>query len=208
MQDDFYRIGRLPPYVFAEVNKMKASARANGHDIIDFGMGNPDSLPPKHVMDKLTETMKDPKSSRYSLSRGIHGLRKAQAAYYQKRFGVELDPDSEIVVTIGSKEGLANLAQLLCRARSVLSHPYVGFCDCRWQCVDHSQPTKQPGFFPELEKMHRGRAEKTSGDGGELSVQPDSGIGRSQFLRAGDRHREALRHLCDFRPGLQRVVFR
>jgi len=111
--DDFYRIKRLPPYVFAEVNKMKAAARAAGHDIIDFGMGNPDSSPPQHVIDKLRETLKDPKVHRYSLSRGIFGLRKAQAAYYQRRFNVDLDPDSEIVVTIGSKEGLANLAQAI-----------------------------------------------------------------------------------------------
>ncbi len=113
MQEDFYRIGRLPPYVFAEVNKIKAAARASGHDIIDFGMGNPDSTPPQHVIDKLRETLKDPKVHRYSLSRGIHGLRKAQAGYYARRFGVELDPDSEVVVTIGSKEGLANLAQAI-----------------------------------------------------------------------------------------------
>lgn len=103
----------MPPYVFAEVNKIKAAARAAGHDIIDFGMGNPDSQPPQHVIDKLRETLKDPKVHRYSLSRGIHGLRKAQAAYYTRRFGVELDPDSEVVVTIGSKEGLANLAQAI-----------------------------------------------------------------------------------------------
>jgi len=113
MSDDFYRITRLPPYVFAEVNKMKAQARAAGHDIIDFGMGNPDSAPPSHVIDKMRETLKDPKVHRYSLSRGIHGLRKAQAAYYQRRFNVDLDPDSEVVVTIGSKEGLANLAQAI-----------------------------------------------------------------------------------------------
>jgi alanine-synthesizing transaminase len=113
MNDDFYRIKRLPPYVFAEVNKMKAHARANGHDIIDFGMGNPDSSPPPHVIEKLRETLKDPKVHRYSLSRGIQGLRKAQVAYYQRRFGVELDPESEIVVTIGSKEGLANMAEAI-----------------------------------------------------------------------------------------------
>ena len=113
MSDDFYRIKRLPPYVFAEVNKMKAAARAAGHDIIDFGMGNPDSAPPPHVIEKLRETLKDPKVHRYSLSRGIQGLRKAQAAYYQRRFGVELDPESEIVVTIGSKEGLANMAEAI-----------------------------------------------------------------------------------------------
>jgi alanine-synthesizing transaminase len=113
MNDDFYRIQRLPPYVFAEVNKVKAAARAAGHDIIDFGMGNPDSAPPPHVVEKLRETLKDPKVHRYSLSRGIQGLRKAQAAYYKRRFDVDLDPDSEVVVTIGSKEGLANLAQAI-----------------------------------------------------------------------------------------------
>jgi alanine-synthesizing transaminase len=113
MQQDFYRIGRLPPYVFAEVNKMKAAARAAGHDIIDFGMGNPDSAPPQHVVDKLRDTLKDPKAHGYSLSRGIHGLRKAQASYYGRRFGVDIDPDNEVVVTIGSKEGLANLAQAI-----------------------------------------------------------------------------------------------
>lgn len=113
MQSDFYRIGKLPPYVFAEVNKIKAQARAAGHDIIDLGMGNPDSKPPQHVIDKVRDTLNDPKAHRYSLSRGIFGLRKAQAAYYKRRFNVDLDPDSEIVVTIGSKEGLANLAQAI-----------------------------------------------------------------------------------------------
>src|SRR4051812_48230773 len=113
MNDEFYRIQRLPPYVFAEVNKMKAQARSHGHDIIDFGMGNPDSAPPPHVVEKLRETLKDPKVHRYSLSRGIHGLRKAQASYYQRRFGIELDPETEVVVTIGSKEGLANMAQAI-----------------------------------------------------------------------------------------------
>lgn len=113
MAPDFYRIGRLPPYVFAEVNRLKAEARARGEDIIDLGMGNPDSKPPAHVISKLREALSDPKASRYSLSRGIFGLRKAQAAYYARRFGVTLDPDKEIVVTIGSKEGLANLSQAI-----------------------------------------------------------------------------------------------
>ena len=92
MDSEFYRIKRLPPYVFAEVNAMKAKARAAGDDIIDFGMGNPDLMPPQHVMDKVTETMKDPKAHRYSVSRGIHGLRKAIAAYYSRRFNVTMDP--------------------------------------------------------------------------------------------------------------------
>ena len=113
MDDNFYRIKRLPPYVFTEVNHMKAEARALGEDIIDFGMGNPDSATPQHIVDKLVESVQDPKTHRYSNSRGIPGLRKAMAAYYQRRFDVDLDPDSEIIATLGSKEGLANLAQAI-----------------------------------------------------------------------------------------------
>ncbi|MBI3707633.1 MAG: LL-diaminopimelate aminotransferase, partial [Proteobacteria bacterium] len=110
---EFYRIRRLPPYVFAEVNTMKAKARAANHDIIDLGMGNPDSPTPRHIVDKLVEATQDPRTHRYSMSRGIPGLRRAHAAYYKRRFGVELDPESETIVTLGSKEGLANLAQAI-----------------------------------------------------------------------------------------------
>ncbi len=110
MDQEFYRIKRLPPYVFAEVNAMKAQARAAGEDIIDFGMGNPDSATPAHVVDKLIETVQDPRTHRYSNSRGIPGLRRAVAAYYQRRFAVDLDPETEAIVTLGSKEGFANLA--------------------------------------------------------------------------------------------------
>ncbi|MEN7538688.1 LL-diaminopimelate aminotransferase [Aurantiacibacter flavus] len=110
MDTDFYRIKRLPPYVIAEVNAMRAAARAEGRDIIDLGMGNPDLPPPQHVIDKLCEVAQNPDAHGYSQSKGIPGLRKAQAAYYQRRFGVELDPESEVVVTLGSKEGLASLA--------------------------------------------------------------------------------------------------
>ncbi len=108
-EQDFYRIKRLPPYVFSVVNGQKAADRAEGKDIIDLGMGNPDSPTPEHIVEKLRETVTDPKSHRYSVSRGIKGLRKAQADYYQRRFNVTLDPDSELIVTLGSKEGLANL---------------------------------------------------------------------------------------------------
>lgn len=111
MTSDFHRIKRLPPYVFEEVNRLKAKARAAGDDIIDFGMGNPDMPTPKHIVDKLIETMSNPRTNRYSSSRGIPGLRKAMAAYYARRFGVKLDPEREIIATIGSKEGFANLAQ-------------------------------------------------------------------------------------------------
>jgi alanine-synthesizing transaminase len=112
-EPEFHRIRRLPPYVFAEVNKMKAAARAAGRDIIDLGMGNPDQPTPAHIVEKLVEAVRDPKAHRYSVSRGIPGLRKALAAYYARRFGVRLDPESEVCVTLGSKEGLANLAQAI-----------------------------------------------------------------------------------------------
>ena len=123
MDNDFYRIRRLPPYVFAEVNAMKAAARARGEDIIDLGMGNPDGAPPQHVIDKLAEVARNPRAHRYSASKGIAGLRKAQAGYYSRRFGVELDPDREVVVTLGSKEGLANLAQAITAPGDVVLAP-------------------------------------------------------------------------------------
>jgi alanine-synthesizing transaminase len=112
-KSEFHRIRRLPPYVFAEVNAMKAKARAAGRDIIDLGMGNPDQPTPQHIVDKLVETVKNGRTHRYSTSRGIPGLRRALAAYYQRRFDVRLDPETEVCVTLGSKEGLANLAQAI-----------------------------------------------------------------------------------------------
>jgi alanine-synthesizing transaminase len=113
VNSDFLRIKRLPPYVFEEVNRLKAKARAAKEDIIDFGMGNPDMPTPKHIVDKLVESVADPRTNRYSSSRGIPGLRKAMAAYYDRRFGVKLDPDREVIATLGSKEGFANLAQAM-----------------------------------------------------------------------------------------------
>jgi alanine-synthesizing transaminase len=113
MPEDFYRIKRLPPYVFAEVSALKAKARAEGRDVIDLGMGNPDGPTPPHIVAKLVETVQNPKTHGYSVSRGISGLRRACAAYYARRFGVDLDPEREVIVTLGSKEGLANLAQAI-----------------------------------------------------------------------------------------------
>jgi alanine-synthesizing transaminase len=113
MADEFHRIRRLPPYVFAEVNAAKARARADGQDIIDLGMGNPDSATPPHIVAKLVETVQDPRTHRYSTSKGILGLRRALAAYYQRRFDVALDPETEVIATLGSKEGLANLASAI-----------------------------------------------------------------------------------------------
>ena len=123
MRDEFDRIKRLPPYIFAEVNELKAKLRAEGKDIIDFGMGNPDMPTPRHIKDKLKETVEKPGTGRYSTSKGIPGLRKAQAAYYQRRFNVELDPENEIVVTLGSKEGLANLAQAITSPGDIILSP-------------------------------------------------------------------------------------
>ncbi len=107
---EFPRIKRLPPYVFAVVNDLKMKLRREGRDIVDFGMGNPDRATPSHIVDKLCEAARDPRNHRYSLSRGIPGLRRAVCAWYRRKFGVELDPDAEAIVTIGSKEGLAHLA--------------------------------------------------------------------------------------------------
>ena len=108
--DDFYRIKRLPPYVFAIVNDLKTKARSKGQDIIDLGMGNPDQATPKHIVDKLVEAARNPRNHRYSASRGITRLRKAVTTWYHDRYGVELDPDSEAIATIGAKEGMAHLA--------------------------------------------------------------------------------------------------
>ena len=113
MSEDFYRIKRLPPYVFTEVNALKAKARAAGRDVIDLGMGNPDGPTPPHIVAKLVEAVQNPKTHGYSVSRGIAGLRRACAAYYARRFAVELDPEREVIVSLGSKEGLANLAQAI-----------------------------------------------------------------------------------------------
>jgi alanine-synthesizing transaminase len=123
MQEEFYRIKRLPPYVFAEVNQMKAAARANGDDIIDFGMGNPDTPTPEHIVEKMVESVRNPKTHRYSNSRGIPGLRRALSAYYERRFDVSIDPETEVIVTLGSKEGLANLAQAITSPGDIVMAP-------------------------------------------------------------------------------------
>ena len=123
MENEFERIKRLPPYVFAEVNQLKAELRSKGRDIIDFGMGNPDMLTPEHIRQKLKETVDKPGTGRYSSSRGISGLRKAQSKYYQRRFNVDLNPENEVIVTLGSKEGLANLAQAITSPGDIILSP-------------------------------------------------------------------------------------
>src|SRR5688572_691092 len=155
---DFHRIKRLPPYVFEQVNRIKAAARAGGADIIDLGMGNPDLPAPQHVIDKLKETLGRPRTDRYSASKGIGGLRKAQAAYYARRFGVKLNPDTQIVATLGSKEGFANVAQAITAPGDVVlvpdpSYPIHAFGFLMAGGVIRSVPSQPtPDFFTTLER--------------------------------------------------------
>lgn len=158
MAEQFARISRLPPYVLSEVTALKAKARARGEDIIDFGMGNPDQPTPKHIVDKLTEAAQRGDTHRYSLSKGIPRLRRAICNWYKTRYDVDLDPETEAIVTIGSKEGLAHLALAMVEpGDSVLVpnpaypiHPYgfvIAGADIR-----HVPMSDDVDFFSELEK--------------------------------------------------------
>jgi alanine-synthesizing transaminase len=156
--EEFYRIRRLPPYVFEQINRAKAAARNAGADIIDLGMGNPDLPTPPHVIEKLKETLGKPKTDRYSASRGVTGLRKAQAGYYARRFGVKLDPDTQIVATLGSKEGFANVAQAITAPGDVVlcpnpSYPIHAFGFLMAGGVIRSVPSAPtPDFFASCER--------------------------------------------------------
>lgn len=156
--EDFHKTRRLPPYVFEQVNRLKASARSRGADIIDLGMGNPDLPTPKAIVDKLVETVRDPRTHRYSSSRGIPGLRRAQAAYYARRFGVKLDPETQIVATLGSKEGFANMAQAITAPGDVVicpnpTYPIHAFGFIMSGGVIRSiQAEPDNGFLPALER--------------------------------------------------------
>jgi len=156
--EEFYRIKRLPPYVFETVNRAKAVARNQGADIVDLGMGNPDLPAPQHVLDKLKETLGKPRTDRYSSSKGIPGLRRAQAAYYGRRFGVKLNPDTQIVTTLGSKEGFANVAQAITAPGDVVlvpdpSYPIHAFGFLMAGGVIRSVPSDPtPSFFSTLER--------------------------------------------------------
>ena len=156
--EEFYRIRRLPPYVFEQVNRAKAAARNAGADIIDLGMGNPDLPTPPHVIEKLKETLGKPRTDRYSASKGINGLRRAQAAYYERRFGVKLNPDTQIVATLGSKEGFANVAQAITAPGDVVlvpnpSYPIHAFGFLMAGGVVRSVPAEPtPQLFEALER--------------------------------------------------------
>ena len=159
--DEFHKIKRLPPYVFESVNRLKLAARNGGADIIDLGMGNPDLPTPSSIVDKLSEVVRDPTTHRYSASKGIKGLRKAQAAYYERRFGVRLDPDAQIVATLGSKEGFANMAQAITAPGDVVlcpnpTYPIHAFGFIMSGGVIRSfDATPSDGFIPALERAVR-----------------------------------------------------
>ena len=160
--EEFHRIRRLPPYVFEQVNRAKAAARNAGADIIDLGMGNPDLPAPAHVLEKMKEVIGKPRTDRYSASKGIPGLRRAQAAYYARRFGVKLNPDTQVVTTLGSKEGFANVAQAITAPGDVVlvpnpSYPIHAFGFLMAGGVIRSVPSEPtPAFFEALERacMH------------------------------------------------------
>ena len=156
--DEFHKIRRLPVYVFEQVNRLKAQARAAGADIIDLGMGNPDLPTPRFIEEKLIETIGKPRTNRYSTSKGIPGLRRAQAHYYERRFGVKLNPDTQIVATLGSKEGFANMAQAITAPGDVVmcpnpSYPIHAFGFLMVGGVIRSIPIEPgPEFFRAMER--------------------------------------------------------
>ena len=159
--EEFHKVRRLPPYVFEQVNRLKASARASGADIIDLGMGNPDLPTPQSIVDKLCDVVRDPRTHRYSSSRGIPGLRRAQANYYARRFGVKLNPERQIVATLGSKEGFANMAQAITAPGDVIlcpnpTYPIHAFGFIMSGGVIRSmQVEPDDGFIPALERAIR-----------------------------------------------------
>jgi alanine-synthesizing transaminase len=156
--EEFHKVRRLPPYVFEQVNRLKASARAAGADIVDLGMGNPDLPTPQNIVDKLCEAVQDPRTHRYSASKGIPGLRRAQAAYYERRFGVKLNPDTQVCATLGSKEGFANMAQAITAPGDVVlcpnpSYPIHAFGFIMAGGVIRSVPVEpDEHFIPALER--------------------------------------------------------
>ncbi|HEY6669407.1 MAG TPA: LL-diaminopimelate aminotransferase [Methyloceanibacter sp.] len=187
--DDFYRIRRLPPYVFETVNRAKAVARNAGADIVDLGMGNPDMPTPEHITAKLIETLRDPRTNRYSASKGIQGLRKAQAVYYARRFGVKLNPDTQVVATLGSKEGFANVAQAITAPGDVILVPNptypiheFGFI-MSGGVIRHLPAGTDPRFMASLDKAVRHSVPKPSALVLNYPANPTAVIADLDFYR-------------------------
>lgn len=160
--NEFGRMKRLPPYVFSIVNELKAKARAQGEDIIDFGMGNPDQPTPQHIVDKLCEAAQNPKNHRYSVSRGITRLRGAIAGWYRRRYGVEIDPETEAIVTIGAKEGISHLALAIVERGDVALVPSPTYPIHAYSIIiaggDVRNVPLGPGidFFEKLQEAYKG----------------------------------------------------
>ena len=203
--DEFHRIRRLPPYVFEQVNRVKAQARNAGADIIDLGMGNPDLPTPAHVIEKLKETLGKPRTDRYSASQGHPGLRRAQAAYYARRFGVKLNPDTQVVATLGSKEGFANVAQAITAPGDVVlvpnpSYPIHAFGFLMAGGVIRSVPSEPtPEFFPALERAMQHSIPKPLARRRLLSGESDRLCRRPRFL-SGPRRRSRRSTACSSSP--------
>ena len=213
--EEFHRIRRLPPYVFEQVNRAKAAARNAGADIIDLGMGNPDLPAPAHVIEKLKETHRQAAHRPlFRLASGIPGLRRAQAAYYERRFGVKLNPETQVVTTLGSKEGFANVAQAITAPGDVVlvpnpSYPIHAFGFLMAGGVIRSVPSEPtPTFFRDARA--RGHAFDPEADRGRglLSVQSDRLCRRSRLLQGARRLREEARAARALRSRLCGGLFR
>ena len=183
MNEEFHRIKRLPPYVFAEVNRLKAAARARGADIIDLGMGNPDMPTPQHIVDKLVETVAQAAHQPLFGLQGHPGPAPAQAAYYARRFGVKLNPETQVVATLGSKEGFANMAQAITAPGDVILVPNPTYPDPRVRLHHRRAPPSaivrtaaargRWTFLRGVERAVKHSIPKPLARGAELSVQPD-----------------------------------
>ncbi len=212
--EEFHRIRRLPPYVFEQVNRAKAIARNAGADIIDLGMGNPDLPAPAHVIEKLKETLGKPRTDRYSASKGIPGLRRAQAAYYARRFGVKLNPDTQVVATLGSKEGFANVAQAITAPGDVVlvpdpSYPIHAFGFLMAGGVIRSVPSEPtPEFFSTLERAIEHSIPKPLAVVVCYPSNPTALRRRPRLLQGPGAVREEARHLRPVRSRLRRGLFR
>ncbi len=212
--EEFYRIRRLPPYVFEQVNRAKAAARNAGADIIDMGMGNPDLPTPPHVLEKLKETLGKPRTDRYSASKGIPGLRRAQAAYYERRFGVKLNPETQIVATLGSKEGFANVAQAITAPGDVVlvpnpSYPIHAFGFLMAGGVVRSVPAEpSPELFQALERAIIHSIPKPIAMIACYPSNPTSYVASLDFYRDLVAFREKARDFHSLGPRLRGIVFR
>ena len=188
--EEFSRIQRLPAYVFNITGEMKTAARRRGEDIIDFGMGNPDGATPAHIVDKLVEAVRKPPTHRYSVSRGLPRLRKAICNWYQTRYGVDLDPDSEAIVTIGSKEGIAHLCLAILDSRDTVlvpnpSYPIHIYGPVIAGAHIVSVPVHdQESFLKQLEETHPAHDAAPQGAHRQLPFEPDDRMRRASVPRA------------------------